>query len=503
MDNLLHLPAFKRIAEFEPVVAPDQQVHLVGGAVRDLLINRSTEDLDFVVSHAALDLARRVADHLGGDYYALEATRGAGRVVLTDETGRQLHIDFVQRQGDNLEADLRIRDFTTNAIAIDIRAPSQIIDPLHGAADLHGKLLRACSATALRDDPVRVLRALRQAASFGLKIEAETRAQIRASAPFLHESSAERRRDEVMKILADHNPFATLQAMDILDISRFVFPDLMALKGRRQPPPFVHDAWNHSLQTVKRLTQLLDMLGEGGKDAKKRASFVLGLATFRLGRYRAELQTHLDEAVVPERTWRAGLFLAALFANAGKSEVFREDLPEALIFSGHEAAGALTAVQASQAMKLSAHECQRIRSVITHQMRPAQLLAVDTPPSALAIYRFFHDIGQSGIDILLLHLASTWATHDSALQQDHWLDVLELQRTLWEAYWEARDQFIDPPALVNGRDLTARFSLQPGPQIGALLEFVREGQVSGQINDKAGALEHVHKRLESESNAQG
>jgi poly(A) polymerase len=408
-----------------------------------------------------------------------------------------VHLDFVQRQGPDLESDLRARDFTSNAIAIDLRSPSDLIDPLRGAADLHAKRLRACSPQSVRDDPVRVLRALRQASQFGLQIEPETRNQIRDAAEYLNESSAERRRDEIMKILEGSKPGTTLQAMEIIGINDYVFPDLIGLRDLPQPAPFVHTAWTHSLNTVRRLNQLLDMLGEGGKDPENRNSFVMGLSAFRLGRYRPQFRAHLAEHLVPERSWRSGLFLAALWANAGKAHMHRPDLPEPMQYSGHEKEGAPLAAAFARSLKLSAHEVQRIRNLIVHQHRPEHLLSAGETPSPLAIYRFFSKDGPVAVDVLLLNLATTWATYDSGLPQNHWLDLLELHRTLYEAYWEHYETAIDPARLIDGRDLMKSFSLTPGPLIGDLLELVREGQITGAINDQETALQAVRDQLKS------
>src|SRR5687768_3485777 len=155
-------------------ILPEQEIYLVGGAVRDMLLNRVSHDLDFALPSNGIALARRVANALNADFMSLDQERDTGRVIVTESDGTRTFLDFATYRGKDLEEDLRARDFTINAIAFDLRTQT-LLDPLNGASDLRLKLIRACSGTSLSDDPVRILRAVRLAAAFEFKIEAETR----------------------------------------------------------------------------------------------------------------------------------------------------------------------------------------------------------------------------------------------------------------------------------------------------------------------------------------
>src|SRR5262249_27757270 len=113
---------------------PDQEIYLVGGAVRDMLRNRLSHDLDFALPGNGISLARRVANTLQADFMILDADRDTARVIVTEEDGFRTFLDFATyRGGASLEADLRARDFTINAIAYNIHNGT-IIDPLNGAS---------------------------------------------------------------------------------------------------------------------------------------------------------------------------------------------------------------------------------------------------------------------------------------------------------------------------------------------------------------------------------
>src|SRR5687768_10189937 len=101
---------------------PDQEIYLVGGAVRDMLLNRASPDLDFALPSNSISLARRVANTLNADFMVLDEERDTGRVIVTDSDGTRIFLDFATyRGGSTLEEDLRARDFTINAIAFDLR----------------------------------------------------------------------------------------------------------------------------------------------------------------------------------------------------------------------------------------------------------------------------------------------------------------------------------------------------------------------------------------------
>jgi tRNA nucleotidyltransferase (CCA-adding enzyme) len=175
-----------------------QPAYMVGGAVRDALIGRSREylDLDFVVPKGAVKVARAIAHHYQAGFVLLDRERQIARVVFPQAT-----VDIAQQEGASLATDLHRRDFTINAIAYNPHT-QEIIDPLHGLADLQQGLLRMVSPANLQDDPLRLMRAYRQASQLGFTIEPTTQATIRDLASHITEVAAERFRAEISYLLA-------------------------------------------------------------------------------------------------------------------------------------------------------------------------------------------------------------------------------------------------------------------------------------------------------------
>ncbi|MBE9164424.1 CCA tRNA nucleotidyltransferase [Tychonema sp. LEGE 06208] len=176
-------------------------VYLVGGAVRDALLGRRSHyfDLDFVMLTRAVKTARNIADRTKGGFVLLDAERQIARVVFAGGTA-----DFAEALGGSLEGDLLRRDFRINAIACN-PFTGEIIDPLDGQTDLRLGLLRMISRSNLEDDPLRLLRAYRQAAQLGFAIEPETLEAIRELAPLLSRVAVERVRTELGYLLSNHN----------------------------------------------------------------------------------------------------------------------------------------------------------------------------------------------------------------------------------------------------------------------------------------------------------
>jgi tRNA nucleotidyltransferase (CCA-adding enzyme) len=172
-------------------------IYLVGGAVRDALLKRKREylDLDFVLPQNAVETARNIAQKYQAGFVILDKERQIARVVFKIGT-----LDFAQQEGSTLEKDLKRRDFTINAIAYDIHH-QKIIDPLGGLLDLEKQVIKMVSPANLEDDPLRLLRAYRQAAQLNFKIDPETKLTIKELSPLIKKVAAERVQTELNYLL--------------------------------------------------------------------------------------------------------------------------------------------------------------------------------------------------------------------------------------------------------------------------------------------------------------
>ncbi len=485
----------------------DQSLYLIGGAVRDLLLGRTSHDLDFGLSTDSLAIARKIANKIGAAYYPLDKERGAARLVIVRDDGTRDVLDFAQFRGETLEEDLRGRDFTLNAIALDARS-HKIYDPLGGVADLRAKELHLCSPTGLSDDPIRILRAIRLASNYDFKISPETRMAMKEASSGIQEASVERQRDEFFKILEGKQPYTALRALEMLGILHEIFPELSVLKGTMQSAPHVDDVWSHTLNTMRHLESMLAALSPD-YDSSKASEFHNGYLVVKLGRYRHKLAEHFSETLTTDRSLYGLLFFAALYHDIAKPLVKKVGDGEKIRFWGHDVEGAEMIAERARSLHLSNDETDRLRRIVrahlrVHDMAKRMLTqreqderhARSLSPSRRTIYRFFRDTHEAGVDIILLSLADLRATYEHTLPEDLWEAELDVARILLENYFERPEETVKPKSLLDGHEVMEAFDLRPSPKVGAVIEAIREAQATGEIGTREGALKFGEKWLE-------
>ncbi|NJO82480.1 MAG: HD domain-containing protein [Blastochloris sp.] len=467
-------------------------IYIVGGAVRDALLRKPIKDIDLVTERDAIRLARTIANRLGGAFYPLDPDRDVGRALIHGAAGRMV-IDVAGFRGGSLEADLADRDFTINAMAVQLQADlSRIIDPLGGIRDALHKQLRRCGPNAIANDPIRALRAVRQSIQFGLRIEPETLRDVRAAAPRLHDISPERLRDEVIKILALPRPTAALRVADALDLLGVLFPELPPMYGLQQHPRHAFDAWNHTLATIDALMDIIATINPARTD-EATSQFRYGMLAIAFGNYRARLQDHLAAQFVEERPRRALLALAGLLHDIGKPATVVDEAASSR-FPGHAEVGAKMAEARALALRFSSAEIDWLTTIIEHHMDG--WLWIDNL-SPLDAHRFWHTLGADGIDLILFMLADYLGAVGTNLDQDRWLRLCDNGRILLETYFDRHDMIVRPPTLVDGNDLMRALNLRPGAIIRELLDVIREAQVTGDVRTVDEALTFARRHLES------
>ncbi|MGA9350729.1 MAG: HD domain-containing protein [Anaerolineae bacterium] len=470
------------------------KAYLVGGCVRDWLLGCSSHDIDFAVAGDAVELARRVADREGGAFVLLDQERCTARVVTRGEDGQRLFIDFARLQGDDIITDLSKRDFTVNAIAVAVEADtgSRIIDPYSGQRDLQLGLVRAVSEMAFLDDPLRTLRAVRLAAEMEASIEQGTVRLLRQAVPLIANVSAERVRDELSKILALPGAPQNLRYLDEFGLLVVIIPELETLKGVEQSAPHYLDVFEHSLETVRWLEQVVDVVE--GYDGEEVADGALSLIPLLLSPFSFQLSAHLSQLISGDRTRLTVLKLMALLHDLGKPATKSVDDEGVIHFYGHEGEGVGVVGAILRRLRFGGNEVALAKTIVANHMRPS-LLADQEVVTKRAVYRFFRDTGDAGVDTLLFYLADHLATWGPNLRMARWQRRVEFVASMLADYYERHHKVISPPKLISGHDLMEEFGLQEGPRIGELLEAVREAQVEGEVRTREEALALVKELL--------
>lgn len=482
-ERLDHLSPL--LAKLQPALAAQSQpVYLVGGAVRDALLGRTSHDLDFVVPRDAIRLAFTIADGLGAPAYVLDRERDTGRVVLADTT-----LDFARFRGDSLEADLRDRDFTVNAMALPataVRAGS-VIDPCNGRSDLQARRLHPTHPEAVNQDPVRALRAARLAVELEFSLSAAAETAVRAAAGRLPTVSAERVRDELLRLLLMAAPHTAMASLESLHLLPPVLPELAALVDVAQSAPHHEPVWAHTLSVLRWLVEVETAVI--GKDT------LLEDISTRLVDFREPLGAHLAAEVDGGFNGRLLLRFGALFHDAGKAETKTVDENGLIRFLGHDHIGAAITARRLRRLALSNKAIEHVQRVVAHHMRPLLLVQAHSggTPSRRAVYRFFRAAGPAGVDVCLLALADHLATYDGRGPTAVWQGLLTLVEALLRHYFEQYEETVAPPPLVNGRQLMQALNLPPGPEIGRLLRLIEEAQAAGDLETAEQAISFAHR----------
>ncbi len=455
---------------------------LVGGFVRDLLSGRERYDIDVSVLGDASSLARAFGDEIGGAFYVMDEENDVARVILKGD-GLSYLVDMARVRGDSIDLDLSTRDFTVNAMALDISGGSwsedQLIDPFGGREDLEARRLRAVASSVFDNDPVRLLRAVRFEAALGFGLDARTESYVRRDARKVVDASSERVRDEFFKIVAAEGCVRNLRRLDDLGLLQFILPEVTALKGVTQSAPHSYDAFEHSIQAVGALEEA-------------QLAHYLGLAE---GAFSTQLELHFSETVSSDRQRGILLRFALLLHDTGKQAAHYQDADGRIRFLGHEETGAQLAEQAMRRLRFSNEEIDLVASIVAHHLRPIWLATGETV-SDRAIYRFFRATGGAGVDVAV----HAWCDHQATYGETaHDVPAAELQAViarLLDRYYHAHDRIVDPPRLLDGREVMKTLGIAPGPLVGDYLDALREAQATGEVITHEEAVEFIKRRNE-------
>jgi len=463
-------------------------MYIVGGTVRDLLLARALRDIDLAVDGDARRWARSVADRLGAHFVALDDEHDVARIVLDDAAVH--HIDVAGLRG-GVEDDMRLRDFTVDAMAVR-PGSDQVIDPCGGLADLAGRRIRMTSADALDADPLRLMRGVRIASALGFGIERETARAIEARAPMVLQAAAERRRDELARMLSLARAEPALRLLDRLGLLDVLLPEVAAGKGVEQPKEHAYDVFEHNVRTVAALDVMLAEEPPAGAEGPWETLWEA------FGWRGHDLRAYFAGEMSEGRSRSALLKLAGLLHDVAKPQT-RAPQPDGRIrFFGHADEGARIAAEITRRFRFSARESRWVALLVEEHLRPVQLAQVGEAPTRRALHRFFKDLGDAAEAVLFLALADAWAARGPMMTRGGWRRQVAYMNSVLVRSLED-EGIVHPPRLVTGRDIMSALNLPEGPMIGRLLAAVEDAQAAGELSDREAALAFVADAARHES----
>ena len=446
-------------------LAPGEAGWLVGGCLRDELLGLPVKDIDIVLDGDPEPFARRLADRLGGAVFAASEAYGMWRIVLGG-----VHVDVAPLRGQEpgaspfrcarLEADLLGRDFTVDAFARPLDG-GELVDPLGGIADLAAKRLRLCSASALDDDPLRVLRLFRLARAFDLLPEADAVEAARRAAPGLASVSGERVRDELSVTLAAAGASPAFRDLAVVGALAVVLPELDELRGVPQNPYHHLDVFGHTLEALTYVAGVVRQLG--GE------------------RY----LTPADEAGLPGVEPLVPVSWAVLLHDIGKpaARVVADD--GRVIFWHHDEIGRRMAGEIAARLRFSSRFTAYLGTLIRQHLRLG-FLTREQPLTRRALARYRRDVSPWVFESVVVSLCDRLATRGEKTSNASIARHYRLARSVWSGVSKA-----PVPHLLSGDDVMALLGVTPGPAVGQALDALEEEVEAGEVTDADGARDFL------------
>jgi tRNA nucleotidyltransferase/poly(A) polymerase len=427
------------------------QLYLVGGSVRALLLNRSITDLDFALADDAIAFAKAFADKIGEAFVKLEEQPPTARIVIRET---RFTLDFVGFRAETLEADLRLRDLTINAMALDLsslltKPEVNLIDPCGGFSDLEARTLCFPSEEVVIDDPLRLLRVYRFSAQLGFEISEATIDLIRRHRNRLPQVSTERIRDELIKILNVKNATAYLRCMDETRLLSQILPEIEKVRGLYQ------DALDRSLRALEMF------------EAKPIPD--------TLQPYRPQIESYLHEQLTHDLPRRQIVKLALLLRNSGTE----------------------TAVQATNRLRLGRKVTQLMRSLVQNRLHLMDLIDANGQIARRSMTSFLRRAGDDWLGILLISYANIRSSGKNIRRTNAPPIVEAALKQIADFYYNEIGPMMERGRLITGDDILQTFGMTPGVKIGRVLQHIEDLQLEGEIQTPEEALKAAQIFLQS------
>jgi len=426
------------------------EVYVVGGFVRDLLLEKQVQDIDILVMGDGVAFARQVARDLGIETVVVYERFGTAMIPLPEGKlefvgARKETYAAASRKPDvspgTLADDLQRRDFTVNALAVSLNRPQfgLLLDPFDGRADLAARTLRTPMdpRKTFEDDPLRMLRAIRFAAQLGFTIADNVYRGIQAMCERLSIVSQERITDEFLKILKSPKPSVGLKLMYETGLLRIVFPEIAQLAGVDQRRDHHHkDVFLHTCMVVDNL------------------------------------------AAVTDKLW---LRFTALVHDIAKPRTKAYQEGVGWTFHGHEEIGARMMNKVFHRLRLPLASLPYVEKLVRLHLRP--MVLVDEEVTDSAVRRLMFECGVDIDDLMVLCRADI-TSKNSALVAKYLRNYELVMQKIVEVEGKDRMRNWQPP--VRGEEIMALCGLPPGKAVGVLKKAIEEAILDGRIPNEHG-----------------
>lgn len=441
------------------------EIYLVGGTVRDFYLNKENFDKDIVVDKTdAEKFAQSLAKYMDATFIILDDVNKIYRLVLKDKVN---YIDVASLVGDTIEDDLKRRDLTINAIAINIKT-LEIIDVTGGINDLKAKKIRHINEQNFIDDPLRLLRAYRFAATLGYDLDNELIKIIKKHAEKITKPAIERINYELLRLFSGDYTAKILTQMNETGLLKEILPIVEELK--KVPPNLHHHLglFEHSIETVKQIQEIYKTSP-------------------------TEVQKHLEQTDFGGATRLAHLKLAGLLHDIGKPSTWsiEEDTGKHR-FIKHDDIGSKMGSKILKQMKFSKKQMDYIAKLIKYHIYPSHVVC--SPELNDKIYmRFIRKMENEVIDVITLAKADRLSAQGVAITDEIVEENITNLNALLNFYLSVKETLKPLPKLLTGEEIMEILDLKPSKELGNVIKSLQEAQLAGDITTKKEALSYIRR----------
>ncbi len=440
---------------------------IVGGSVRDFLLGRSFQDWDVVVPSDAIKFAFELRRKIEGSFVVVLSEEDDEARLILPEGG---WMDITSFRGNDIDEDLKKRDFTINSIAVPLRLKDRLIDPTNGLDDLQNGLIRSFSIENLEDDPLRILRAFRFVSTLGFDIEDATYGWISQLAEALKQSAPERIRYELTRLFNGDHIFKAVKLMAESGVLFVLFPELKEQKSLVQKYIVEQNVFEHTLLVIKYLEELVKqvMKGEGA-----------------MGKFAHRIVPFLEH-----EGRRMAFFVGALLHDVAKPRTVFRDEEGRTHFHGHDRLGAEIAARRAETLRFSTEERDIVKLIVEAHMHPHLLAREHEDVTPRALNRYLRRTGELAFPLILFAVADAMATPPiggGAEWQVYLAERLEQLIRQKEARKRKR--------LVTGHDII-ELGLKPGPVFKRILDEIDDLEAEGVVKTRDEALAKLKEIVE-------
>ncbi len=444
-------------------------IYLTGGAVRDFILDYPINDFDFAIENNVREISHEFSKMISGKFIELDDKHKIYRVVKNE-----VEYDFTEFKGKNITEDLLNRDFSINALAIshndfsylnDISEKSRkirkeiLFDPANGKYDIKNSIIRALNSKIFVKDPIRLLRAIRFKAELGFNIEKNTEEMIFKKRKLIKQSASERIHDELLEIFSSEQTAELIKYMeDKVKLFSEIFPGIDKLKTTGKCRYHNENVWIHSLDMLKLFEEF---------SKKNKINYF------------------------PNKNAIPLMKFAILFHDYGK--IFSKTKKNGVVhYYGHAKIGAQKTEKIFLDLKFSKKEMEYIKTLVRYHM---QILYIynDKKVSDKAIYNFFKKVGDLASDVIFISALDVGSTRRLNGQVNKAISYWEYINNLLNKYYNMQSKIIEP--LLNGKEIMEILGIKEGPEIGNIIEKLKEAQALGKIEEKDEAIKFVIKEF--------